>query len=189
MVSFLEKFIRRSRKEELGIFWLFWICLLILNPVPTSGDRLPSIRYFIILIGMIVGGFVVWRILQKEKLRVVKNTVIGIEGFLILLFGSALAAILLMGGFYTLFGENVPQLVGIISGIALILIIIAPLSFLAGCLLGATVVKPYLLAIIWAIVLGLLLWRFGKGSVEVLLLLIPSIVGTYIGTSRLSLRS
>ncbi|RJP74513.1 MAG: hypothetical protein C4532_02255 [Candidatus Abyssobacteria bacterium SURF_17] len=201
----LEKTLRSLDAHEKTIFWVFVVYVLILPPGPWLHEKYGGIDaegfprqwdvaiFFGILVLGIVVGTIVWHALQKEKLRAIKNVVVGLQGFV--LFTKL--TLIVLGGIMTGFGVLSSELEehtwnffpkGALTAVAWFIILLIPLGvFVGGCWVGF---KNSRLVFLWCIV-GTTICYYDlvqkmlpldfEGGIHLVIIVGASILGGYLG--------
>ncbi|RJP18713.1 MAG: hypothetical protein C4520_14050 [Candidatus Abyssobacteria bacterium SURF_5] len=175
----LKSFFQETPSRDKIIFWFFWFFFVVPKPVfpADSSHQLDLLK----LAAILAGGFLLWRLLQIEKVLPVKRVVIGIQGFALIGILSFAPAMLLLVIVAYAFGVDNPQFMT-----PVFLLLMAPGLFLAGCWLGFLIDRPFLLGAAYALLVALFIWRFGITPLAALLFFIPPLAGVYFGRKRLA---
>ena len=178
----LEHFFQENKGRDRAIFWFFWIlfimpALIIPHDPPRSQNIL--VKYAVV----ISTGIILWRTLQTSKLLPVKKVVIGLQGFVLLLFGTIMGGMVvfvLLSYALDIFGADIhPWVSRILTGS-----LVFPGLFVAGWWLGFQIEKFVVLTILYALLAALIFWRFDYLPLYEYLVLIPLLIGSYFGRIR-----
>ena len=184
--------------EDKHVFWLFWV--LVGWPLAVylgkrylgKPDAVSDPFMLAIIAAPFLVGVPLWLFLKMDALSFARNLVVGVQGLVLLMFLSLMIPVLVYGGLFYHFDRHVPDSLDWILFVALGLFLI-PGFFLAGCWLGFKVDKPMLLIVFWGVVVlvlfgfGMIRWTLtAKCAWKLAAILIPLLIGTYAGSTRLS---
>ncbi|RJP25646.1 MAG: hypothetical protein C4520_01875 [Candidatus Abyssobacteria bacterium SURF_5] len=140
-----------SQNDERIIFWITWIFLITQYPQKAMDKYLLKLnisRDYVMygyIIFMLLFGVVLWRLFRIRRFFVMKNVLIGLQGFFLFhlfLFAAWLGTLLL---FHTLFPRSLPHWISSALGIALFYLA----TFLGGCWIGH---KNKRLTFLWCVI-------------------------------------
>ena len=190
MKSTLERIIRSSDKRDKTVFWLFWLIFVFQIPFKIAekyaGDVI-NLRFpldWALILGPILLGIIGWKILKWERISSLKNGVVGVQGLILFVFFSfviAMSSLMVLDLIFDL--NRIPRSLGMIP----FGLFIVSGFFLGGCWLGFRIRKMIALIIVWSLIVVGLLYRGGLGEPGFYgFILIPGLLGTYLGTRHLA---
>ena len=189
--SALKKFVRFSVPDDKAVFWLFWIFFVLSIPFQLAErhgrdptDLSTPLRWGII-IGPILLGIAVWKLLQWKRISPVKDFVIGLQGLMAFPFAAFVIWFLLLMVISLAFNGDIEAFPSFFAIIMAVLLLV-PGLILGGCWLGFKIRNPVALIILWCVIIAGFFIRHGLPGLYVSVVLVPALVGTYIGRTRLA---